>query len=237
MPLEIALLFDVSSSVHSRLELERAAAAIFLKKILRSQDRVSIIGVGTEPQVLQTRTSSLAVALKGLESVAATGEATALFDAVATAATILRAAAPPGTRRALLVLSDGEDNRSRQTSLSDAILEVQKANCIFYSINPSGRSIRINRVSLRGQEAMESLATETGGAAFVIDDLEALEEIYSRIAKELQTHYILGYYSPNPGTDGGYRHIKVLVPSRPDLRIRARQGYYADGASSKEKSN
>jgi VWFA-related protein len=74
---------------------------------------------------------------------------------------------------------------------------------------------------------METLAEQTGGTAFFAESLEDLEDIYGRIADELQVQYLLGYYSPNPGADGLFRSISVKIPDQPKLRIRARKGYYA----------
>ena len=82
-------------------------------------------------------------------------------------------------------------------------------------------------MSMRGQAYLERLASETGGAAFLPDRLEDLDKIFTRIAAELQAQYLLGYYSLNQHMDGKFRRIAVSVPRRPDLRVRARQGYYA----------
>jgi len=104
---------------------------------------------------------------------------------------------------------------------------VQSSDTIFYSINPAGPSIRLNEISRRGQEDLEVLAKETGGNAFVSDKTDDLKDIFSRIAVELRAQYLLSYYSTNPQTDGKFRRISVSIPQRPDLRIRARRGYFA----------
>jgi Ca-activated chloride channel family protein len=74
---------------------------------------------------------------------------------------------------------------------------------------------------------MVRLADETGGLAFLPDKLEDLNKVFSQIASELQAQYLLGYYPSNETNDGKYRRITVQVPKRPELRIRARKGYYA----------
>jgi VWFA-related protein len=124
------------------------------------------------------------------------------------------------------VLSDGEDNRSDGT-IVDAIREVQRSDAIFYSINPGGHSIRLNEISMKGQQDMKALANETGGTAFVSDQVGDLEGIFGRIATELRAQYLLGYYSSNPRLDGKFRRIAVSIPNRPDLHVHSRQGYYA----------
>ena len=97
----------------------------------------------------------------------------------------------------------------------------------FYAINPEGPTLRRNRISLRGQQWMESIARQTGGTAFFAENPQDLSSIYSRIAAELKAQYLISYYSPDSGTDGQFRSITVTVPDHPELHVRARQGYYA----------
>ena len=138
-----------------------------------------------------------------------------------------RATAPLGTRKVIVVISDGEDNFSDRNRLIDAMREVQRADCLFYAINPGGPSIRLNKMSLKGHDAMEALASQSGGAAFLPDKIEDLTAIFARIATELQAQYLLGYYSSDQRKDGKFRRIAVRIPNRPELRVRARQGYYS----------
>ena len=77
---------------------------------------------------------------------------------------------------------------------------------------------------------MEAMSSETGGKAFVPEKISDLEAVFRQIAEELQAQYLLGYYSTDERVDGGFRQIKVQVPKRRDLRVRARQGYYAPGS-------
>ena len=82
----------------------------------------------------------------------------------------------------------------------------------------------------KAQDGMAMLASATGGAAFLPESNEDLDKVFRQIAAELQAQYLLGYYSPDERTDGRFRRISVRVPKRPDLRVRARQGYYAPKA-------
>ena len=227
-PLTLAMLFDVSGSVRARFELERQAAAGFLKSVLRETDQAALISLGREPKVLQPWTTSPEQALAGLAAVEPTSQATAFYDCLAATARMLKEAGRPGDRRVLVVLSDGEDNLSYDNRFEDALREVQESDCLFYSINPSGASVKINKVSRRGQEAMDAIARQTGGASFVADRVEDLGIFYERVAAVLKDQYVLEYYSPDSRPDGGYRRIDVHIPSRPELIIRARQGYYAE---------
>jgi VWFA-related protein len=224
--LEMVLVFDNTGSVFTHFDFDQQAATDFLKTIFRPHDAVAVLCIGSKPEVLLDRTVSLGQALEGLSQLKPALGATAFYDSVIAAAHMLHAPVDPEARRVQIVLSDGEDNLSER-HLDDAIREVQQADCIFYSINPGGPSVRFNLVRLRGQQAMEALAEQTGGVAFLADKKEALGEIYGRIATELKAQYLLSYYSPDTKMDGSFRRIGVGVPKRPELRVRARQGYYA----------
>jgi Ca-activated chloride channel family protein len=225
--LDMVLVFDVTGSTRIHFDFARKAATSFLKSLFRSGDTVSILCIASDPKILLERTGSLKVALDSLGMLQPFGAATAFFDSVLAATRLFKIPADAETRRVMVVLSDGEDNLS-SIGLMDALREVQLADCIFYSINPGEISARLSKVSRRGQKSMESLAEQTGGGSFFAKSLEDLGSIYERIAAELQVQYLLGYYSPNPKADGSFRSITVKVPNQPELRVRARQGYYAD---------
>jgi Ca-activated chloride channel homolog len=174
-----------------------------------------------------TRVVGVDKAVAAALAVNPTREATAFFDTLVEAAQHLSKTAEPGSRRVIVVISDGEDTFSEKYKLPDALKELQRADCLFYSINPSGPSIRLNKISLKGQDGMVSLASTTGGAAFLPDGAAALDKVFRQIAAELQAQYLLGYYAPDERTDGAFRRITVRVPKRLELRIRARQGYYS----------
>ncbi len=226
-PIELALLFDVSRSVRNRFDFEREAAIRFLREIVKPGDTVSIFAIGRGPVLSIERTDNVEKAVAGTMTIEPTDEATAFFDTVVKAARYLEDHANPGTRRVLVVISDGEDTNSERFRLGDAQREIQRSDSLFYSINPSGPSIRLNKISMRGHEGMVRLANETGGMAFLPDKLDELPQVFRQIAAELQAQYLLGYYSTNETNDGKFRRISVRVPKKPELRIRARQGYYS----------
>jgi Ca-activated chloride channel homolog len=225
-PLQLALLFDLSGSVHSRFHFEQQAAIHFLERIWRQGDRVSVIEFSEQPHICLQSSDSISEALRILWNLQPTEGPTSFFDAVVLSTNILRRSAKPETRQSIIALSDGEDNRSDH-DLSKVLHEIQSSDAIFYSINPVGSAIRLNEISLQGQADLASLAKESGGNAFVSDKSDDLEDIFSRIATELRAQYLLSYYSTNSQIDGKFRQVSVSIPERPDLRIRARRGYYA----------
>ena len=226
-PLELALLLDVSGSVRPRFDFEREAASRFLRAVIRPQDSVALLSVATRPKLLRPRTFALETVLGDLQSLRGTGEATAFFDALVLASGSFGTADVTRSRRVVVALSDGEDNASAHYRLPAASRAFQESDCVFYSINPAGKSIRLNRISREGQHGLEALAAQTGGVAFLADELTELDTIFSRVSAEIGAQYLLGYYSPAAGPEGTFRRIQVMVPSDPGLRIRARQGYYA----------
>jgi Ca-activated chloride channel homolog len=226
-PVEIALLFDITGSVFDLFQFQRQAALRFLREALKPNDAVSIFTIGMKPKLVRSRVVGVNKAIAAAQGIEPTREATSFFDTVVEAARYLGQTAAPGAKRVMVVISDGEDMLSENYRLSDAIKEVQRCDCLFYSINPSGSSIRLNKISAKGQDGMVSLASATGGAAFLPEGPEDLDEVFSRIAAELQAQYLLGYYSTDERADGRFRKITVRLPGRPGLRLRARPGYYA----------
>jgi Ca-activated chloride channel family protein len=224
---EIALLFDITASVYSLFQFERQAALRFLLREIKPNDAVSIFTIGVRPRLVRPRAVGVDRAVNAAMAIEPTKEPTAFFDTVAEAARYLSETAAPGSKRVVVAISDGEDMLSANNTVADALRELQRSECLFYSINPGGPSIRLNKISLRAQEDLNSMASATGGAAFLPASLEDLDVAFSQIASDLRAQYLLGYYSTAERADGRFRRISVRAPRRPDLRLRARQGYYA----------
>jgi len=265
VPLDIAILFDISSSVSQKgfFQFQQRAAASFLRQVMKPVDRAAIFTIADQPVVVAPLAPADSAALKLQQIPAATSPVpTAFYDTVAAAAKYLIEKSEERHRRVILVISDGDDNfsslvrdltkaealaaqqgsetpasakRSLDSRRARAVLETQKAvqqaDAAFYSINPGGPSVRLNLISTRAQNAMQSIAESTGGNAFVPEGEQNLERVFSEIAAELRGQYLLQYYS-NSKTGAEFRSIKVSVPARPDLRVRARQGYYPKKTSS-----
>ncbi len=226
-PLEMVLLFDVSRSIRNRFDFEREAASRFVHQVLKQGDGISIFAIGTTPKLAVARTDNVEKAVTGALGIQPTEDSTAFYDTIVKAAQHINDSSNPEVRRVMVVLSDGEDTNSVRFKLGDALTELQRSECLFYSINPSGPSIFLNRISVKGQDGMFKLATDTGGMAFLPDKIEDLTQVFNQIAAELQAQYLLGYYSSNETNDGKFRRIKVKAAKNADLRIRARNGYFA----------
>lgn len=226
-PIEMVLLFDVSRSIRNRFDFEREAASRFVNQVLKPGDGISIFTIGTIPKLAVPRTDNVEKAVSGAMSIQPTEDSTAFHDTVVKAAQHISDSSNPEVRRVMVVLSDGEDTNSVRFKLGDSLRELQRAECLFYSINPSGPSIFLNRISIKGQDGMFKLATDTGGMAFLPDKLEDLTQVFNQITAELQAQYLLGYYSTNETNDGKFRRIKVKAAKNHELRIRARSGYFA----------
>ena len=259
VPLDIAILFDVSSSVGQRFAFEQEAAARFLKQVLKPIDRAAVFRIEETPR-LEQQLASAEIASATLLKIPAPQKPTptAFYDSTITAARYLAANAPGRHRRVIVVISDGDDNysarvkegeveearainrgeklsstalsRQREThrkALLEVQREVQRADAVFYSINPSGGGLQFNARGARAQEGMQQLAETTGGTSFKPEQLEELDEIFRRIAAELRAQYLLQYYSNSSAPNGKFLAIKVRTPTRADARVRARSGYYS----------
>jgi Ca-activated chloride channel homolog len=235
-PVELVLLIDVSGSVKSRFEFEQAAGAAFLRRVVGPERRVTVLSVGSEVRLVQPRTERAEQAVAGLNALSPTRETTAFFDALAEAARMMRLTAPSDARRAVMVISDGEDNDSMEHGFQSALRELQLSDALFYAINPAGSAVRLNRISREAHRVMEQLALATGGAAYLPAQIEELPAIFDRVAAELETQYLLAYYSSDRSGDDAFRRIDVSVPARPGVKVRARQGYYLSQAGEPQKS-
>ncbi|MBI4467825.1 MAG: VWA domain-containing protein [Acidobacteria bacterium] len=224
--LELALLFDVSGSLRDRFPFAQQAALRFLEAVLGPKDTVAVYAIGRAPRIVRPRTLDRQAAGAGILTLEPTKEPTAFYDAVQWAARDLAGGATSGGRRVLIAISDGQDNSSMRAGLSDSLRSLQQADCIFYSINPSDGSSPLNKVALQGQQGMETLASQTGGTAFLPDRAADLAKVFQKVAVELRSQYLLGYYSNHTLQASSFRRIRVSVPRQPGLLVRSRQGYY-----------
>lgn len=231
VPLDLILLLDTSASMSDKMKSVHEAALGFLRT-LRGQDRGAVVAFNDGVQVLQALTGdfpSLERAVRSTQS----GGATALNNAIYVALKEFgRSARQSGEvrRQAIAVLSDGDDTCSL-ISFDDVLGEAKKSGVGIYTI-----SLRM-RLSPRQQGtfstalySMRTLAQETGAQAFFPGAIEDLSGVYAKIADELEHQYAIGYSPKNGRADGRFRRVIVQVVSRPELRLRARTGYFAERA-------
>jgi Ca-activated chloride channel family protein len=223
LPLRLAILIDTSNSIRERFRFQQEAATRFIDSVMRpKQDKAMVVSFDTAAELvadLTDDTETLAKAVQGLRP----GGGTALYDAVyfACREKLMQDQPLHKFRRAMVVLSDGEDNQSRYTR--DQALEMaQKADVVIYTI-----STNITRIQTDGDKIMKYFAAETGGLAFFPFKAQDLAQSFENIANELRHQYNL-LFRPEPlKTDGLYHLVDVRVRGRKDLVVRARKGYYA----------
>jgi len=225
LPISLSLLIDTSASMLEKLPVAQAAATRFTRT-LRPQDLAQVMQFNDRATVLQDYTNDQATLEAAIRRTQASGP-TALHNALYIALKDLSQQKRAGElrRRAIVLLSDGEDTASLVND--EQVLEVaRKTEIGIYSI--SLRSSRgQDRNFSQANYVLSSLSRETGGQVYFPNSLSELDSVYDRIAEELRTLYSLGYVSSNQRRDGKWRRIVVRVPERPDLQLRYKLGYYA----------
>src|SRR6476660_9558551 len=223
LPLRIAILIDTSNSVRDRFKFEQEAAVEFINSVIRPrEDKAMVVSFDTAAELvsdLSDEPEKLAKSIRNLRP----GGGTALYDAIYFACRDRLQQDQPRHkfRRAIIIVSDGDDNQSRVTR--DQALEMaQKADTVIYAI-----STNISRVESDGDKVLKYFAQETGGQAFFPFKVEDLDQSFENIANELRHQYNI-FYRPEPlKTDGLYHSVALKVKSRKDVMVRARKGYYA----------
>ena len=223
LPLRLALLIDTSTSVRLEFGFEQQAAIAFVRDVMRKQDRMLLMSFDNTPEMVSDLTGDIQKLEKGINALRPAG-GTSMYDAIYFAAKEKLMLDQPREkfRRAMIVISDGDDTLSHYTR--DQALEMaQKADTVIYAI-----STNKTRAEQEGDEVLKYLTDETGGQAFFPFKVEDLDQSFENIANELRHQYNI-FYRPEPlKTDGLYHPITVRVKTRKDLIVRARKGYYAD---------
>ncbi len=223
LPLRLAILIDTSNSIRDRFRFQQEAATRFVDGVIRQhQDKATIVSFDTAAELVADLTDSVESLDKAIENLRP-GGGTALYDAIFFACRdkLMQDQPMHKFRRAMVILSDGDDNNSRYTR--DQALEMaQKADVVVYTI-----STNITRIPTEGDKIMKYFATETGGLSFFPFKAEDLTQSFENIANELRHQYNL-LYRPEPlKQDGLYHTVDIRVRGRKDLVVRARKGYYA----------
>lgn len=251
LPLTLGLLVDVSGSQQNLIEIERRAAATFFTSVLKKKDVAFLISFGADSELLQDLTASPRLLQEGLGRLklnsgysgptsgpvptATQARGTVLYDAVYVAASDMLA--KEVGRKAIVLITDGEDQGSRETEKA-AIEAAQKADAIIYGVLYVDRQQygggfsggfgggQRGGLGYSGESVLKHMAEETGGRMFQVDRGNTLERIFEQIQQEMRTQYAIGYTPTNSRKDGGYRKLDLHTNSK-DLKVQVRKGYYA----------
>jgi len=222
LPLRVGLLIDTSNSIRDRFQFEQQAAIEFLSQIMRPKaDQAFVLGFDTVAEVTQDFTNNTEKLSSGVRMLRP-GGGTALFDALYQASRdkLMKNSAGQAVRRAIILVSDGNDNQSRVTR-EQAIEMAQRAEVIVYTI-----STNTSGMIERGDRILQRIADESGGRAFFPLKLQEVSDAFSEIQEELRSQYAVAYKPPDFKADGSYRPIEITAADR-KLHIRARKGYFA----------
>ena len=215
LPISAGLLIDHSGSMEPRMEATKVAAVEFFKDIMKGQDRAFIAGFAFDATKLAPFVSDVAVLEQQVQAIPPASGGTALYDAIITG--LYRFRNVQG-RKALVVLTDGEDTTSRIT-YDDMLTYVRASRVPLYFVG-----IGLGFTDISGTSKMKSLAAETGGVAYFIKDVKQLKETYVQLEKDLRSQYLISYYTESTKKDTKYRTVEVKV-DRPDARVRTIRGF------------
>lgn len=243
-PLTLGILIDSSGSQERVLEFEKEVGAAFLRDVIKPKDEAFVISFDVSVDLLQDYTNSsreLAKALNrakintggGGGSLPGLGggpfptssqpRGTLLYDAIYLAAQ--EKLATEVGRKAMIVLTDGEDQGSK-LRIKDSIEAAQKADAICYVILIADTGFMYQGF---GEKDMHKLAEQTGGRVIEASNKpEKLQQAFDQIANELRSQYNIGYTPSNAKLDGTFRKVEIQVSSNKDYRVQARKGYYAN---------
>jgi VWFA-related protein len=241
-PLTLGILIDSSVSQERVLPMEKEVGAAFLKEVLRPKDEAFVISFDVNVDLLQDFTNSASMLRTALDQAKINGgggcggipglgggpvpctnpKGTLLYDAVYLAGRE-KLAAEVG-RKAMIILTDGEDQGSQET-IRQAIEAAQKADSICYVLLIADRGF-YGLGGYGGDRAMKELAQQTGGRVISVGNKpEKLKQAFDQIANELRTQYSIGYTPTNTKRDGGFRRVEVKT--KDGYKVQCRSGYYA----------
>jgi VWFA-related protein len=223
LPLQVGLLIDASSSVRDRFKFEQESAIEFLNQTVRKRyDLAFVVGFDATPEVTQDFTDDTEKLGHGVRELRP-GGGTAMYDALYYACRdkLLKRPTSGPTRRAIILLSDGDDNQSHVTR-EEAIEMAQRADTIVYTI-----STNVSGSKGSGDKVLERIADATGGRAFFPFQIRDVANAFAEIQDELRSQYAVSYKPADFKPDGHFRTIEIVASDRKNFRVRARRGYYA----------
>ncbi len=221
LPLRVGLMIDTSNSIRSRFEFEQQAAVDFLLQILRPMDRAFVEGFDVQTDIAQDYTNRIDLLDTGIHKLRP-GGGTSLFDGLYKTCRdqMLTLQNQQPVRRALVLVSDGDDDYSRSHE-ADAIKMCQRAETIVYTI-----STNVGPSKDKGDDVLQQIADATGGRAFFPTRMEDMATGFANIEQELRSQYSLEYVPAEFKQDGAFRTI-YLVALDQRYQVHARKGYFA----------
>jgi Ca-activated chloride channel homolog len=231
-PLYIAVLMDTSPSTAGKLKFQQESAMNFIHTVVKlRKDKVLFGTFDDQVTMLQDFTDRLDLLDRAVFGVKKMGTQTALFDAIWQFCDEKMRSVPG--RRVLLIVTDGEDTYSR-ANIRDAIDIAQRTETTIFAISTKAGfiatvpGVEAGQVSDKKDKDLQTLAEETGGAAFFTGDMLSLERSFTRISKELRAQYLVTYNPTNKNYDGTFRKIDVKLADRHDnMKVRTKRGYKA----------
>jgi Ca-activated chloride channel homolog len=220
LPLYVGLLIDSSNSIRDRFQFEKDAASEFLYDIIRPKsDAAFVLAFDEQWDLTQDFTGNLDKLRGGVMGIQA-GGGTALWDAVyyACREKLMKEPARNAVRRAIILVSDGEDNLSR-VYRDEAIDMAQRSEVVVFTISTSLMGTRT-----KGDENLKLLAEATGGRAFFPVHLDDVAAAFRDIQDELRSQYSISYRAENFVANGQFRPIQIMTDKK--FRVRAKKGYY-----------
>jgi len=225
-PISIGVLLDTSGSMRNKMHRSSEAVATFLQTA-NPQDEFFLVEFSDRPKLTVPFTNDPDELYRHVVRAHPFGR-TSLLDAVHMASIQMKRAR--NSRKAILIVSDGGDNRSRFTP-RQVQEEVLESDMQIYAIGifEAGSTRKLTTEELRGPDLLEELAEATGGRHYRVDDIDQLASVAARVSTDLRNQYLLGYTSTNGVRDGKYRQVNVKVTASGAAKLRTyyRRGYYA----------
>jgi Ca-activated chloride channel homolog len=223
LPLRVGLLIDSSASVRGRFKFEQEAAIEFMNQTIRPRyDQAFVLGFDSSLEVTQEFTGDTELLSKGIRSLRP-GNSTRLYDALFYACRErLNTSETASVRRAIVLITDGEDNSSRSTR-EEAIDMALRANVIVYTISTNFPGYA---ESSKYDKILQRIADATGGRWFEPFQVTDVANAFAQIQADLRSQYALAYRPEDFKHDGRYRTIEIMAEHK-GLKVHSRHGYYA----------